>query len=122
MLQPRWPKSGKEGGGWKPNLASSNPNVLAEKQMWRADPAWRQWGAGRMVDANGAGREVDMDTEGAGRVVDTGRADKVAKGGQQGDIAGRDGGRWLEGPKGAQGRRRNSDRWGGGKRILSGNL
>ena len=75
-----------------------------------------------MVDTKGADRVVDMDAKGAGRVVYTGRADKVAKGGQQGDIAGRDGGRWLEGPKDAQGRRRNSDRWGGEKQIFFGNL
>ena len=140
MLQPRWPKSGK-GGSWKPPLSSTSPDVLAEKQMWRADPAWSKWGAGGMVDSKGAGRVVDMDSKGAGgtvdmdtkscvrvvdmdskgagrtvdidtrragRVVGTGRADKV--------VAGRDGGRWLVGPKDAPGR--NGDRWGGGKRIL----
>ena len=61
---------------------------------------------------------VDTDRKRAGRVVDTLGVDKVANGGQQGEIAGRNGGRWLEGRKDSQEGRRKSDNWEGGKRNV----
>ena len=89
-------------------------DVPAEKPMWRADPAWRQWGiAGRTVDKQiGAGRPMFMNTKWAGRVVDMGGSEKVARGGEEGR---RNGGRWHEGPRNSRGGKGTSDRWGGGR-------
>ena len=92
-------------------------DVPSEKPTWRADDAQRKWGAaGRSVEKMGPGRAMDRGTNIAGMVVGTGGNDKVAKGGEKGEIGGRNGGRWLEGPKSSPGGKRNSDRWGGGKR------
>ena len=107
MFRPRWAKTEMGGGS----------DVPSEKTMWIADSAQRKWvAAGRSVEKMGPGRAMDRGTNMTGMVVGKGGNDKVAKGGEKGEIGGRNGGRWLEGPKDSPGGKRNSDRWGGGKR------
>ena len=126
MFRPKasWSKAEK-GDFWRPPLPSLNSGVESSKMARRADPGWRQWGVGEVVDRRGAdwvskdgqmGRAVDKGGQAGktvvkggqeGRVVDkcgqSGKtmdpraAEWVPASGKQGEIACREKGKWLGG-------------------------